>query len=705
MACAQTVAPTASTTSTPNPNSDIVVTAKRLSDARASIQPQIGASTYTINAAAIQALPGGDNTALNQVVLQAPGVAQDSFGQLHVRGEHDGLQYRLNGVILPEGLSVFGQALSPKLANQVQLITGALPAEYGLRTAGVIDITTKSTFDNGGSASIYGGSHGEVEPSFDYGGSSGDLNYFISLSYLQDGLGIESPNGHSNPLHDKTDQFQGFGYVEDIIDPESKVSLIVGSSIDRFQIPDLTGQSPALGLNVNNVSTYPSSQLNENQSEATQYAVVSYLHTTNQLTTQISLFSRYSTLSFSPDRLGDLLYDGIAQTAAKSDTAGGVQAESVYHLTEAHTLRGGIIVEVDRSTSTTSSEVLAVNAQGVEAADQSPETIIDNGSRTSEAYSAYLQDEWKLLPSLILNYGARFDQSDSYRDENQLSPRANLVWKPFAGSTVHVGYARYFSPPPFELVGGQTVAKFNGTSAASSVTQDTTPYAERANYYDIGAEQVIRRGVTFGLDTYYKTSSHLIDEGQFGAPIILTPFNYQSGVQYGIEFTGGYQRGPLTAYLNIGYERAVGRNIDSSQFNFTAPELAYIATHYIHLDHDQKFSGSAGLSYLWRGTRMSLDLIYGSGLRADQPLTTDISTPGGPLDGVPNGEELGPYTQVNLGLSHTFEHIPTGPYEVRFDVINLFDADYEIRNGTGVGVGAPQYGPRRGVFVGLTKQF
>ena len=140
------------------PDSTIVVTARRLSAARASIQPQVGASTYTINAQAIATLPGGDNASLNQVVLQAPGAVQDSFGQLHIRGEHNGLQFRLNGVILPEGLSVFSQALSPRLAGSVELITGALPAEYGLRTAGIVDIATKTGGENGGEVSIYGGS-------------------------------------------------------------------------------------------------------------------------------------------------------------------------------------------------------------------------------------------------------------------------------------------------------------------------------------------------------------------------------------------------------------------------------------------------------------------------------------------------------------------------------------------------------------------
>src|SRR5271155_6265827 len=83
----------------------IVVTAQHLDEERSHIQTQTGASTYTIDAQAIAATPGGANTLLNQVILQAPDVVQDSFGQYHVRGEHAGLQYRINGVILPEDIT------------------------------------------------------------------------------------------------------------------------------------------------------------------------------------------------------------------------------------------------------------------------------------------------------------------------------------------------------------------------------------------------------------------------------------------------------------------------------------------------------------------------------------------------------------------------------------------------------------------------
>ena len=107
-----------------------------------------------------------------------------------------------------------------------------------------------------------------------------------------------------------------------------------------------------------------------------------------------------------------------------------------------------------------------------------------------------------------------------------MSPRFNVVWQALDDTTVHVGYSRYLSPPPFELVGGETISKFLNTTAAPAVTVSNSPLAEQANYYDIGVQQKITRQFTVGLDTYYKQSHNLIDEGQFGAPIILTPFNY-----------------------------------------------------------------------------------------------------------------------------------------------------------------------------------
>ncbi|HVO47383.1 MAG TPA: TonB-dependent receptor [Steroidobacteraceae bacterium] len=679
----------------------VVVTAQRLNEARAGIQTQTGASTYTIDSAAIAATPGGDNTLLNQVILQAPGVVQDSFGQLHVRGDHNGLQYRLNGVILPEGINVFSQSFDAKLIQSLSLITGALPAEYGLRTAGIIDITTKSgIFDQHGNVSVYGGSHGDIEPSFFHGGSIDGLNYFVSGDFLRNDLGIESPDGRSDPLHDHTTQYHGFAYLEYLLGENDRLSAVLGTSHGKFQIPNVSGMQPSLGLTVNGQTDFPSELLNENQTEITHYGIVSWQHSVGHFNTQTSFSARYSSLTYTPDWLGELLYNGIAQAAFKRDVAYGFQNDSSYELTDDHTIRGGIYYQHDRATSRTNSQVLQTDADGNPLNDL-PYTIIDNGEQSQMIESVYLQDEWKLLSTLTVNYGLRFDRYSAYSSGSQTSPRVNFVWKPIDGTTVHAGYSRYFSPPPFELVGSKDIALFQNTTSPPLNLQADSPFAERANYYDLGAEQKFLNELTVSVDAYYKQSVNLIDEGQFGAPIILTPFNYRHGQQYGAELALNYANGPFSAYGNLASARDIGKNIVSAQFNFDPDDLDYIVSHYIHLDHEQQITASGGISYLVFDTRFSADMLVGSGLRADLTLP-DGST-------IPNGAHLPYYTQVNFGVSHAF-HIPgidqgKDALTVRFDVINAFDRIYQIRNGTGVGVGASQYGPRRGFFAGVSMPF
>ncbi len=229
----------------------------------------------------------------------------------------------------------------------------------------MIDLTTKSgIFDPHGSVSLYGGSHGEIAPSFFHGGSVGNLNYFVSGDFMRNDLGIESPDRSITPLHDKTTQYHGFGYFEYLLDENNRVSAVLGTSHGKFQIPNQFGQAPGLDLTVNGQTDYLSQDLNENQTEITHYGILSFQHSEGKFDIQTSFISRYSSLTFTPDPLGDLLFDGLAQHAYKKDVAYGLQTDSSYALTDEHTLRAGFYLQRDRATSETTSQVLETADDG-----------------------------------------------------------------------------------------------------------------------------------------------------------------------------------------------------------------------------------------------------------------------------------------------------------------------------------------------------
>jgi outer membrane receptor protein involved in Fe transport len=680
---------------------DVTVVAQQLDQARSRIEPSLGASEYNLSHKAIETIPQADDAPLNDVLLQAPGVAQDSFGQIHVRGDHDEVQYRLDGVELPEGLSVFGQTLETGFAHSMSLVTGALPAQYGFLQAGMVDIQTKSgETDPGGEISMEGGSRGYLEPTFSYGGTSGRLSYYYTGDYLKNPVGIENPTGSLDALHDVSTQYHDLAHLSYILDPTTRVSLIAGISNEEFQIPNNPNQTPALGLDVDGIKNFNSSDLNEYQREITDFGILSLQKHYDTIDLQISAYTRFSSLNYTPDPIGDLLYNGIAQTAQRSIWSNGIQSDGSWRVNATHTLRAGFQFETDATNVSTASSVLPVNAQGVQTSDQ-PFTIYQGSQKTGTLYGLYLQDEWKILPRVTINYGARFDGVNEYTSATQLSPRVNIVWDATDTTTLHAGYSRYFTPPPFELVGPSSVAAFANTTGAAPSTQDATVKPERDNYYDVGITQILSPGLQVGLDAYYKQATDLIDEGQFGAPVILTAFNYAQAEDHGVELTASYDRGPWSVYGNLAYSRAIGKGIDTAQFNFTPQVLAYSADHWIYLDHDQTVTGSGGVAYTvnrqtHNPTLLSADLVYGSGLRADEGTGADI---------IPNGAEVPGYYTVNGSIVQQLNFGGWHGASVRLDVTNLLDRTYALREGGGVGVFAPQYGLRRTILVGVSQRF
>jgi TonB dependent receptor len=707
--------------------------------ARKGLYTTIGTTSDTLSHDTIEALPQGTNAPVEKILLQAPGVSQDSAasGLLHVRNDHANVQYRINGVMLPDGVTGFGSIFDPSLIGSMSLITGALPAEFGMRTVGLVDITTRSDiFNNSGSVGFYGGSRGTIEPSFEYGGTAGNtcgsgtpiatkaaqstwgsdcfpgVQYFFSGRYLQTTEGIENPLPTLNAIHDFSQQDKGFAYMSTFVDPVTRLSLIAGTSTSWFQISNVPGQpvgsmgNPPV-TSAYGITNFNSAGLDENQYEDTQFGVLALQRSVNGFDGQLSYFTRYNFLHFMPDPVGDLLINGVASDITRESYSNGIQGDASYIINSAHTLRTGFTVSGEQSAVGNQSLVEPVDAAGNPI--DAPETISDDVSKVGWLAGVYAQDEWKLTDKLTMNYGARFDQMWEYVDANQLSPRISFTYKPFKYTTFHAGYARYFTPPVLVEAAPANIALFNGTTGASTTPGTSPVLPERSNYFDAGVDQKIPLGcvsttapdcsmLDLGIDAYYKQAKDLIDNGNFGQALVLSAFNYAKGITQGVEFSAKYHSGNLQAYANLSVGQEKATDVVSNQYLFdnTLPlaDLGgetlqqYVNSHWIYTDHTQIVTGSAGVSYLWYGTRYSADMIYGSGLR-----TGDAN-----IDSEP------PYAQFNVGASHEFAMPDGKPITVRFDVVNLFNTIYQIRSGTGIGVFAPQYGPRRGYYLGVSKK-
>jgi outer membrane receptor protein involved in Fe transport len=647
----------------------------------------LGATSYEVTHTEIENQSQGEDAPFNQTLLRAPGVVQDSFGQLHVRGEHANLQYRINGVLLPEGITGFGQELPSRFVERFSLIDGALPAQYGFKTAGIIDIQSKSgSLQPGGEVSFYEGSYDTLQPSFELGGSSGKLDYYFTGTYFHSNLGIENPTPARGAIHDVTNQYRGFLYVSYVIDSTSRLSLFGGSNYGDYQIPNNPGQTPA--YTYKGITTFDSSRLDENQHQQNDYGVLAYQKTWGDFDFQAAFFERYSSVLFAPDNVGDLIFNGVAGRVDQSLLTQGLQFDGSYKLNDQHKLRGGFTVTGASQKADDPLSVFPTDSTGAQSSDI-PVTIHQGDYRFGWLYGFYLQDEWKITPALTLNFGGRFDIVDEFTHENQLSPRINLTLQATRTTVLHAGYARYFTPPSFEAVSQEDVSRQNGTTNAFAVQKDDPVRAERADYFDAGINKTVFEGFHVGLDGYYKRAHNQIDSGQFGAAVIETEFNYRQGLVYGAELTATYEHDGFSAYGNLSLSDARGQDIDSQQFQFDPDELAYIKNHWIYLDHNQAVTASAGFSYKWKESRASIDFLYGNGLRA----------------GFANEQKLAPYYPVNLSFEQGLSLPHLGKFKLRFDVVNLFDQVYELRAGTGVGVGAPQYGMRRGIFGGLSFDF
>ncbi|MGH8048182.1 MAG: TonB-dependent receptor [Chthoniobacterales bacterium] len=680
-----------------------VVVSAEVSPAQAGVKKEeafqqlnlsLGTSAYTLTNTQIRSMAQGENTSINNILTRTPGVSTDTYGAIHFRNEDPFYRTYINGVLLPKGITGFGQSIDPRFIESMTTIVGAVPAYYPDGNYGIIDIKTK-TGENakGGSLGFYGGSYSTYQPSFSYGNSAGPVDFFFTGSWLHNAIGLENPTSSHYPIHDTTDQFSGFGIITLNLPNDAKLSLLGSANYQNFEIPNTPGQVSDFQF-VNPSQFYKNSvNLDENQNEQSYFGILSYQQTIGDLSLQVSNTSRYSRVLFNPDAQGTLYYNGVAASIFQEVFTNDTAIDLVYQLGDYHTLRGGVLFQWGKVGEQDSIVAFPVegddDAEGAPILDEPNPPYNTDQSKWTTSIAVYLQDEWKITPQVTLNYGVRFEQVDAYVSEFQFSPRVNLVYQPVKQVAIHAGYARYFAPPPLQSVSPATINAFAGTTNAPDNFINDPVKSERSDYFDVGVNYMPVEGLAIGVDGYYKIAADQVDDGEFGEANIGSPYNYAHGYMYGIDISASYVNGGFSSFINFSASDGWATGITSSQFEFENDELAYINGNYVRFDQTQLFVGSAGMAYTWNNFTIHTDMIYQNGIRSD------------PV----NQGKLPAYFVWNAGLEYVIQRVGPGDVHLRFDVLNLLDSSYLINSGTGIGEGAVKYGNRIGFYGGISYEW
>ena len=653
---------------------------------------ETGVSKYTLTKHDIKDLPQGEATPLNDVLLQMPGVALDQNQEIHVRGEHLGIQYEMNGVLLPLDLNTdptFTQLLNSQFAKSVSLADGILPPRYGYRTAGVVEIKTKDGCDGGDNwFQMYGGQRDTVRPSFQLQGCEAKFSYYLTGLYLQSNLGFSSAVAAPDPIHDAIKEGQGFAYLTYQPTPLVKLSLMTGATYADSQFPNVPGLPAVWQLDDLDPAFYPSTAINSRLDQQDYFGVLALDGVVGEnVDYQLAYSAHYNNQNFHPDPIGELIYNGVSSHVFNSDFSNTLQGDLTYRFNSAHTFGTGFYlgeygVEIDDH-----SLVFNVDDMGK----QIGTTPISRGTSLNKinlVYGVYLQDTWTITKKLSVTFGSRWDLLDAFSVNSQFSPTINFVYKAWPDTTLHAGFARYFQIPNFQGISPAINNIFAGTSGSLGVASggNLAPLPETDYYWDAGFTHQVLPNLVWGEDNYFRIDRHYLDEGQFGAVPIDAPLNYKRGYGGGVENTLSYNLPNLSLRLNVFVSREEDIGVATGQYNFDPAELAYLNKHYFVLDHTPLVGGSGGIAYRWRQYLFTFDGLFSSGLRG----------------GFANQEQLPKVWQFNLSASRFFNIPMLGQIENRGILLNIFDRTNLIRPASGIGVFQAAYGPRITVYDALT---
>lgn len=628
---------------------------------------------------------------LQDAVATLPGWATEDNGLLHSRGTDDGFLFVIDGVPVYERLDqTSGLAPDTTTIDQLTVVTGYVPPEFGHKAGGVIEVRTRAA---GGhwraAASTSAGSDQAWDGTGNAGGRLGET------STLWVGLGGERSSRHLDPVHPDNLHNGGgsmtmAGRFEHARGSSDRIMAGWGAGAASFDVPNTAPQELAGQDQRQRVGQ---ASLTSTWQRVWSWAAVSQLgayHRTGSARLDGSL--RDTPITADADR-----------RLTRTGLLAGLTGQAGPHL-----LKAGI--EIQRLRLSERFDFAVTDRDAAEEAEVSDAALaydVSNPFRFSgrarpASWAFYVQDSWQASPRVTVAAGLRFDRTQLLLSRRQWSPRAGVAFAATDRTALRVSLGRFYQPPQPEnlLLSSSVEARTLSPFAGEASTGGAAIEPERQWALEAGVEHQVMPGVRLDAAYWRRRVREVADPNVFFGTTIIFPNAVARGRADGVDARLEVSpRGSWSGYANL----SVGSTTQTGPITgglFIEDEVGEIGPGVKFVpDHDQRVVASAGVTWA-PGGRLAISATArhesGTPTEVDDDDAGDLEElaerPGASLVDFARGR-VRPRTIASVVADLRLYETRRASVRLRAAVLNVFDERYAYNFGnpfSGTHFGAPR---------------
>ncbi|MGA7081519.1 MAG: carboxypeptidase regulatory-like domain-containing protein [Terriglobales bacterium] len=479
----------------------------------------------------LSSIPG---RSLQDLVNSQPGWLYEGNAVLHPRGSEYQTQIVVDGIPLTDNRSPsFGPAIDADDIQSLSIYTGGIPAEYGRKMGGIVEVNTLQDSQPG--------FHGQLELSggtFDSAAIAAQGQYVWGKNTLGASASGSMSSHYLNPV--VPENFTNSGTLGDFstnyerdLTPKDRLRFIVRHELARYEIPnELVQQDPQLIGTLGGQPSPPPGTPPQLQTAANFETMgsVTYQHT---FSPNVLIDARGMVRDNSNDFYSNP-YSWPIIVSQHNDFKEGYFNTSVsihhgHHEWKAGLESDSIFLHENYS------DIITANPNYPVSYPFDPGTVTTfafTGHRPDLEQSAYVQDLIH-FGNWTVNAGLRWDHYQLLLNQNAVSPRFAVArFFPKKNVMLHFSYDRIFQTPSFE----------NILLSSSTEVQSFEPNVLRlpvqpshGNYFEGGASKSFFGQFRFDANLFRRAVNNYADDDQIFNTSISFPIAFEKAILYGAE--------------------------------------------------------------------------------------------------------------------------------------------------------------------------